>query len=300
MVQFPGSDGQFLATQKFYSPNDSKEAKIVIVTPETGKWQVRTLVDLPHVHRFDILKGWDGYYLIACALKSGHAYKDDWSSPGKIYVAKLPQDLQGYDEEHQLQLTVLKDQMRKNHGYYKICRDGEESCVISAENGIFRCYPPKDANTPWQVETLLEEPASDAVLVDLKGEGEEQLCVLAPFHGPDIKIYEWQQGAYRLAYQYPAAAEFTHAIYGGAFGRGQAFLVGHRQGNRDLLLFTYDKEHQTYQYEIIDHDCGPANIFRFPWKEKEDPEILIAANREINEIVMYIIRDTEGKKEEDR
>ncbi len=52
MVQVPGSDGQFLATHKFYSPNDSKEAKIILATRKTRKRKVRTLAELPFLASF--------------------------------------------------------------------------------------------------------------------------------------------------------------------------------------------------------------------------------------------------------
>ncbi|MDD3251115.1 MAG: hypothetical protein PHV18_01000 [Lachnospiraceae bacterium] len=282
MVQVPGTDGQFLATHKFYSPNDSKEAKIVIATPENGAWKIRTLTDLPFVHRFDIVECDGQQYLIACTLKSGHAYKDDWSNPGKVYAALLPEDLSGFNETHQLELTVIKDNMLKNHGYYRMVRDGKTASLVCSENGVFRFDPPTREHAEWTIETLLEIPASDAVFIDLDGDGREELLVMTPFHGDRVQIYRETDGAYELDYEYPEKVEFLHAIWSGTIAGKSVVMIGHRKGNRDLLKVTWADG--TYQVDVIDHDCGPANAYGF---HRGDRDVLVTTNREINEIAMY-------------
>lgn len=283
MVQVPGSNGQFLATHKFYSPNDSKEAKIVVATPdENGKWEVKTLVDLPFVHRFDILESEGEYYLIACALKSGHTHKDDWSSPGKVYAAKLPLDLTEYNEKNQLKLEIIKENMLKNHGYYKIIQNGTSSALISCQEGVFRFYPPTKNKESWREEKLLDVPASDATMVDLDGDGELEIVVLSPFHGDQIFIYKKVEGEYEKVYEYPEKAEFLHAIWSGKLAGKEVAVLGYRKGARRLMVFMWDGE--KYCFKTIDDDCGPANVYGYSLGEKD---ILIAANREINEIAMY-------------
>jgi len=287
MVQVPGTDGQFLATHRFYSPNDSKESEIVIVTPiATGDWQIRTLVKLPHIHRFDILKRNGIHYLLACTLKSGHEYKEDWTSPGKIYAAVLPNDLSGFHEDNPLKLEVIKEGMFKNHGYYPVMEDGVETALVSFEGGICQVIPPAFKEGPWQIKELLNTPASDAVLVDLDEDGEKELAVLSPFHGDQISIYKKQDGSFQKVYEYEKPAEFTHAIYGGDLCGKPALVVGHRQGERNLLLFTWNKENGQYQWEELDKDCGPANVCHLI---KDGIDILISANRETDEIAMYRI-----------
>ncbi len=285
MVQVPGTNGQFLATHRFYSPNDSKEAEIVIVTPRgKNQWEVRTLVKLPHVHRFDILERGGVRYLIACTLKSGHAYKDDWTKPGKVYGAVLPESLEGFCAENPLELCVLKDQMLKNHGYYRIEDQGIETGLVSADNGIFQFVPPAAPDQDWEIRPILATAASDAVMVDLDGDGEKEMAVLSPFHGDQISIYKKQNGVYEKVYDYEKPAEFTHAIFGGVLCGQPAVVVGHRKGERNLLVFTWNKAAQAYQAQVLDRDCGPANVYHY---QNGGRDIIISANREINEIAMY-------------
>lgn len=289
MVQVPGTDGQFLATHQFYSPNDSKEAKIVIVTPESkGEWQVRTLVKLPFVHRFDILERNGVHYLIACALKSGHEYKEDWSMPGKVYAAVLPDDLSIFDDDHQLELKVIKDDMLKNHGYYRIPEKDKDTCVVSADSGVYLFTPPESPDGEWKIEQLIHTPASDAALVDMDEDDEKELIVLSPFHGDTISIYKKINNVYEKVYEYEKKAEFTHAIYGGMLCGHPAAVIGHRKGERNLIAFTWNKESGQYQSEIIDRDCGPANVFHYM---KDGVDRLISANREIDEVALYTITE---------
>lgn len=286
MVQVPESDGQFLATHKFYSPNDSADAEIVIVShKEDGEWEVRTLVKLPHVHRFDIVRRNGINYLIACTLKSGHKFKDDWSVPGKVYAAVLPEDLSIFDRGHQLKIQVIKENMLKNHGYYRIVENDMDTCLISADCGVYRFFPPVDINGEWEIDQLLDTPSSDAVLVDFDGDGEKELAVLSPFHGDKICIYKKLDKGFERVYEYEKPADFTHAIYGGSLCGKQVLIVGHRKAERNLIVFWWDEE-KGYCWELIDEDCGSANVFHFV---DEGKDILISANRENDEIAMYTL-----------
>lgn len=287
MVQVPATDGWFLATQKFYSPNDSAAAKLVLTTPGSDGWEVQVVAELPFVHRFDILERDGNYYLVACTLKSGHGYQDDWSSPGKVYAAKLPDDPQDLKTAGALKFTVIKDQMTKNHGYFKVNEGNGEQALISAEEGVFLFTPPGSNEDQWEVKTLLETPASDAFLKDLDGDGAAELLVYSPFHGAAVTIYKEQDGSFVPVYQDPQERPFLHAIWGGTIGTKKAAVIGHRQGQQELLLIHYDADQKTYLTEVIDAGRGPANVLYY---HHHDTDILIATNRETDEIAMYEIQ----------
>jgi len=286
IVQVPGSNGEFLATQLFYSPNDSAEANIVYVTPQ-GKddWKVQMVAKIPFLHRFDIVERDGVKYIIGCALKTGHKCKDDWSSPGLVCVAELPEDLSQYHENNLIEFTTIKTDMLKNHGYFRMHEKAGDYSLVSADNGVFRFTPPEEKGGEWKIEELISDAASDAAMVDFDGDGELEMITITPFHGDYIKVYKKTAGKYTEVFAYEKATEFAHSIWAGQLYGKSAAIIGHRKGTRDLLGITYDNG---YKVEILDANVGSANVLRYT---EDGKEYLVSTNREINEIAFYEIEE---------
>ncbi len=292
MVQVPGSDGQFLSTRKFYSPNDSREASIVIATPK-GKddWEIRTLCDAPFVHRFGILRRNGIRYLLVCCLKTGHEYKNDWRFPGACYAAVLPEDLSGFDADHQLQLTKIKDGLLRNHGYCLIKWNGHDAALVGCEQGTFLFAPPVNPDAPWDIRQICSIPASDSVLLDFDGDGKPELGTISPFHGNSLTIYHLDEfDNYVPCWKLPlpeSETEMLHATWAGTLVGKPTWVVGWRKGTRQTVAITC--EDGAYKTELIDKDTGCANLLHFVNAKGQD--VLVGTNREIDEAAMYIVTE---------
>ncbi|MBQ7678155.1 MAG: hypothetical protein IJT32_07970 [Lachnospiraceae bacterium] len=294
MTPVPGGDGQFLATHKFYSPNDSLDAKIVIVTPkDDGSWDVRTLCNAPFVHRFGILHRAGTDYLIVCCLKTGHEYKNDWRFKGACFGAVLPKDLSGFDEDHPLKLTLIKDGMLKNHGFSKTMHGGHEAALVGCEEGTFLFDPPAVCGADWTVTQVCDIPSSDSVLLDFDGDGKPELGTISPFHGNSLTIYHLDEhGRYVPQWKYGAPekdTEMIHATWACEILGKPTWIVGWRKGTRETIAITWDEAKGDYHVDLIDKETGCANAMHF--KNKDGVDIIVGTNREIDEVAYYRITE---------
>lgn len=287
VMQTPGRGDQLMATYKFFSPNfGADDAKIVTYTRQPdGSWKRSVLCDLPYVHRFGVLTGADGQaWLIACTIKGAcQQFKNDWLTPGAVYVAKLPtENLEQFDEEHQLELTRLAGCQLQNHGFYTA--PDRSFALVGTAAGVFRYVPPAQDGADWQVTCLIVDPTSDMTPVDLDGDGRDEIVTISRFHGDTLSVWHEteHEGQYEKVWEDPQKRGFLHAIWSGTLAGSPCAVLGNRKDGRDLIRLHH--RGGTYEVEVIDHDCGPANCWGYT---HEGSDYIISANRETDEVALY-------------
>ncbi len=283
VTQVPGQP-IIMATQKFFSPDDSSEAKIVYYQKINGVWTCELLCELPFVHRFGVLERSGRYYLIACTLKSAHAFEGDWTCPGRVWVAPFPEDITQYNAENPLKLTPMMSGLYKNHGF-EICREGDDSfAVIACENGVYKITPPAEPAGEWSWEQLSDVSSSDVLYLDFDGDGERELLLLSPFHGDILTVHKKIGGQFTEVYRHAKRLPFLHAIWGAEIGGRVYGFIGNRAGDRDLFAIYWNGE--GYTCDMLDQGAGAANVMHF---RDDGKDMLLASNRETDEVALYTL-----------
>ena len=279
MVPLEDRPGEFLAISKFFSLYNWEEAEVIWAWPgDDGKYRTKTLMNIPYIHRFDVIKTPKGLYFIGCNLSDKKTSKDDWSVPGHIFVGEV--DLENREVTG---LRTLMDGLYKNHGY---CRDTENGVVrslIGCHNGIFAVTAPGMGHDDWHIRRIADMHVSDMAMVDIDGDGVKELAAIEEFHGCYYRIYKpTEYGGWVQVFEHPEVTEFYHVAWGGTLCGVPAFIGGCRRGKQQLFAITCkDGE---FVIDLIDEGVGPSNACVYHGK---DGDLVLAADREAAEAAVY-------------
>ena len=285
MIPIPDTNGEFLAVQGFRSGFMAQGTSLAWVVPkEEGPWQVKTVLVHPFIHRFDILSAGGVNYLLLCTLANSKKDKEDWSDPGKLWVAELPKDL-----NQPIYPEIIAENMLKNHGYCRVNWNGKMAGLTTCANGLFVVTPPQQKGEKWSIEKLIDRPISDVAAVDIDGDGELELATIEPFHGNQFLINKKTEKGYEVVYRYPNEMDFGHVVWGGTLCGTPCFIGGVRRKNKELFCIRSAKaETLCFTTEIIEAGQGPSNVAVLNEQEKD---VILAANREAAQAVLYTVTD---------
>jgi len=280
IVPVPGRKNEFIATQKFSLNAEGKEARLVHAKCDSSSnWTVTPVMPVPFLHRFDLMLLDNKLTFIGSTLSAGKENRDDWSKPGSVYVAELSGDLR-----EPFELKPILQGITKNHGFCKGKWNGREAYLVSGAEGVFVVYLPEKAGGEWVTEQILAHEVSDIAVCDIDNDGVMELASIEPFHGSRGLIYKLAGG--KLGPIHEHEYEFGHVVWGGTILNKPSFIIGGRKGNRELNCFQMDAGSGKIGHFTIDNTSGPSNIAVL---NKKNSDVILAANREIEEIAIYEI-----------
>ena len=238
------------------------------------------VLDLAFAHRIGFGERAGRRLLLAATLAADKRDASDWSQPGAVYAAELS------DENARLQLEPVLTGIRKNHGFLLARFEGRSSLLIGGQEGLLAI----DLSEPgpgWPVRQVLPGETSEMALLDVDGDGEEELVTIESFHGNMLRAYRRAPSGWTPFWE--AELQFGHGLLAGAFLGARSVLVSSRAGAKDLLLFQFDPAAPARpRRTVLEEGAGAANMVVVSHGGKDH---VLSANQAAGQIVLYTQRD---------
>jgi hypothetical protein len=119
-------------------------------------------------------------------------------------------------------------------------------------------------------------------LIDLDGDGVDELVTIEPFHGNTLNVYKCTDGQWNKLFQ--DELWFGHGLSAGMFNGEPIFVVGNRRG--PLTLNMYRRlEDGSFSRETLEEEAGPTQTLVFTADDGTD--YILSANQLKNEVALY-------------
>ncbi|MGB5444389.1 MAG: hypothetical protein WBM99_02690 [Psychromonas sp.] len=277
IIPIPNKKNEFLAVNEFYLKATPSLAKFVWGKHTENGWEIKEVQSLPYLHRFDIYDVNGENYVIAATIARSKEHKEDWSKPGQVYVAKLPDN-----PEQGLEFKEILDGCFRNHGYSKGAdKEGRAIGYFGSDSGVIKITPPHTGGE-WQCETIMEGNISEIALADLDNDGVEEIITIEEFHGNRVQIYKLIDGQYTKVWTYEPEIDFAHSLVGCKLAGKNSFVVAIRRVNAELFVVQYNDG--KYEVTVVEQGVGPANL---EVVNRENDDLIIAANHTASEAAVY-------------
>ena len=215
------------------------------------------VAQLPYTHRVAVANVGSKNAWLGSTLCEKKEFKQDWTHPGGIHVAEIPDP-----PSQPWKLRQVFGGINKNHGmdYAKLPHARNGGFLLSAMEGLFYLHLPDDLNDDWPCEQITSGEHSDALAYDWRGAGFCQIFSLSPFHGNVLTIYEHSGGGWQPTV-IADDIEFAHVLWAGELLGQPALLIGGRQGREELRLYRKaGADGSSFEYDILDEGIGPTQV----------------------------------------
>jgi len=250
---------------------------------EAGQWTRTKLADLPFAHRIDFVTRGGNRYLMAATLAADKSDPSDWSRPGTLYACRVPRQ-----PEEQWSLVPVLENIHRNHGLLVQRFEGRRSILVSGTEGLFASNLEQPGGS-WAFKTVLRDEVSEVVVLDVDGDGEDELITIEPFHGNFLRVYKRFPGRYEKAWEGEIA--FGHGLLAGRLGGAPSILVSNRAESRDLLLFQFPQGARPSgrglsepTRTVVDPGAGAANMLILSHNGEDR---IFSTNQSAGEIAVY-------------